>query len=54
MKLIIFNCNFDPPVEKSRRLCQKQVGGISFPNSCMCHQFNVEGYKRSFKFEPKY
>ena len=30
VKLIIVNCNFDLPEEKSRRLCQKQDGWVSF------------------------
>ena len=45
VKLIIVNCSFRLSEEKSRRLCQKQDGSISFPNFCMCHQFNVKRYK---------
>ena len=49
VKLIIVNCNFDLPEEKSRRICQKQDGLISLPKSCMCHQFNVKRYKCVFR-----
>ena len=45
VKLIIVNCNFDLPEEKSRRLCLKQDGGISLSIFCMRHQFNVKHYK---------
>ena len=53
VKLIIANCNFSSTQEKSRRLCRKQDCWISFPNSSMCHQFNVKHCKYVFRIWPK-
>ena len=49
MKLEIVDCDLNLPQGKSRKLRQKQDGWISFPNSCISHQFNVKRYKYVFR-----